>query len=85
MPSISLETQKTTAKLFMNGRSQAVRLPAFCRFEGQEVIIEKVGDKVILTPYRSNWLDYFASEQRPTDDFMQEQETMRFSERASFE
>ena len=36
------------AKLFWNGRSQAVRLPKEYRFEGQEVRIRRDGDKVIL-------------------------------------
>lgn len=85
MSLLSLEHQKTTAKLFMNGRSQAVRLPAFCRFEGQEVFIEKVGDKVILSPYRHAWADYFNHEARPTEDFMQTKDGMIFSERAQFE
>ncbi len=76
---------KTTAKLFMNGRSQAVRLPAFCRFEGQEVMVEKVGDKVILTPYRASWGHYFTSTERPTEDFMQQRDVMVFSERDGFE
>ena len=40
----------TTAKLFENGRSQAVRLPKECRFSGDEVAINKVGDVVILMP-----------------------------------
>ena len=39
-----------TAKLFMNGRSQAVRLPAEFRFSGREVLIERQGDAVILRP-----------------------------------
>jgi antitoxin VapB len=39
-----------TAKLFMHGRSQAVRLPKEFRFEGTEVKVSKVGDKVILEP-----------------------------------
>ena len=39
-----------TAKLFMHGRSQAVRLPKEFRFEGSEVRVSKVGDKVILEP-----------------------------------
>jgi antitoxin VapB len=39
-----------TAKLFAHGRSQAVRLPKAFRFEGTEVRISKVGDKVILEP-----------------------------------
>jgi len=39
-----------TAKLFMHGRSQAVRLPKECRFVGVEVTVIKVGDRVILEP-----------------------------------
>ena len=39
-----------TAKLFMHGRSQAVRLPKEFRFEGEEVRVSRVGDKVILEP-----------------------------------
>ena len=42
----------TTAKLFQNGRSQAVRLPKDFRFEGDEVIISKEGKKVILEPQK---------------------------------
>jgi antitoxin VapB len=42
-----------TAKLFLNGRSQAVRLPKSFRFEGMtEVFIERDGDRVILSPTR---------------------------------
>ena len=37
-----------TAKLFMHGGSQAVRLPKEFRFEGQEVRIRKEGHRVIL-------------------------------------
>jgi len=39
-----------TAKLFMHGRSQAVRLPKEFRFEGKEVRVSKIGDKVVLEP-----------------------------------
>ncbi len=38
------------AKLFANGRSQAVRLPKEFRFAGTEVFIERRGDEVVLTP-----------------------------------
>ena len=37
-----------TARIFMNGRSQAVRLPAAYRFKGSEVIIERRGSAVVL-------------------------------------
>ena len=40
------------AKLFWNGRSQAVRLPKEFRFEGEEVSIRRDGDAVILEPVR---------------------------------
>ncbi len=38
------------AKLFTNGRSQAVRLPREYRFDGNEVLIRKVGKSVIIEP-----------------------------------
>ena len=45
----------TTAKLFMNGRSQAVRLPREYRFEGQEeVLIKRMGEMVVLIP-KGKW------------------------------
>lgn len=40
------------ARLFWNGRSQAVRLPLEFRFEGDEVEIRREGDAVILEPVR---------------------------------
>lgn len=40
------------AKLFMNGRSQAVRLPKEFRMPGDEVLIERRGDEVVLRPVR---------------------------------
>ncbi len=48
------------AKLFKNGRSQAVRLPKQFRFEGEEVKIRKEGKKVILEPLdKDKWADGF--------------------------
>ena len=50
-----------TAKLFRNGRSQAVRLPAEFRFDGEEVFIrkdEKTGD-VILSRRPASWDEFF--------------------------
>ncbi len=48
-----------TAKLFMNGRSQAVRLPRECRFEGSEVRIEKRGEQIVLSPIAKSWDSFF--------------------------
>ena len=60
------------AKLFPNGRSQAVRLPKKFQFSGDEVFVNRLGDMVILFPAGSGWdilaesLDHF------TEDFMEE-------------
>lgn len=44
------------AKLFWNGRSQAVRLPLEFRFEGSEVLVSREGDRVVLEPVsRRRW------------------------------
>ncbi len=44
-----------TAKLFVNGQSQAVRLPKEYRFSGSEVYIRKVGKTVMLFPKERAW------------------------------
>jgi virulence-associated protein VagC len=43
-------TPSVRAKLFANGRSQAVRLPREFRFDGKEVAIRREGKTVILEP-----------------------------------
>ena len=51
---------ESKAKIFQNGRSQAVRLPKEFRFKGDEVKISKKGDKVILEPLeRDSWPEGF--------------------------
>lgn len=44
-----------TAKLFQNGRSQAVRLPKHFRFQGEEVAIKPFANGVILLPLDNPW------------------------------
>lgn len=44
-----------TAKLFMSGDSQAVRLPKAFRFTGEQVYIKKMGNGVLLLPYENGW------------------------------
>ena len=60
------------AKLFMNGRSQAVRLPKAFRFEGSEVRIRKVGRAVIIEPLpEESWPPgYWASMPRLDDAWL---------------
>ena len=50
-----------TAKVFMSGRSQAVRLPRMYRFDGDEVLIKRVGDAVVLLPRTRSWDTLFQS------------------------
>ncbi|MXY25686.1 MAG: AbrB/MazE/SpoVT family DNA-binding domain-containing protein [Acidobacteria bacterium] len=52
------------AKVFWSGRSQAVRLPAACRFETTEVEIVKVDDQLTLRPRGKDWRAYFSARSR---------------------
>lgn len=61
-----------TAKLFSNGRSQAVRLPKEYRFEADEVYIRKLGDIVILTSKDDPWAPLVESLDLFSDDYMAE-------------
>ncbi len=59
------------AKLFTNGRSQAVRIPKEFAFAGVDAVhIEKRGSALILTPARSTW-ESLAELPPAADDFMQ--------------
>lgn len=58
-----------TAKIFENGKSQAVRLPKKFRFDGDEVYIQKVGQAVVLMPKESAWEVFMAGVNSFSDDF----------------
>ncbi len=60
-----------TAKLFQNGQSQAVRLPKEFRFEGEEVIIRRSGNTVVLIPAEHSWDVLVDSLDKFSADFMQ--------------
>ena len=59
-----------TAKLFESGRSQAVRLHRECRFSGDEVAVNKIGDIVILMPKENKWSGFLSSLNLFSEDFM---------------
>ncbi len=61
-----------SAKLFINGRSQAVRLPKEYQFSGNDVLIQKVGDAVILVPHDKSWEVFLHGLNNFNDDFMEE-------------
>ena len=66
------KTRRATAKVFTSGRSQAVRIPKEYRFACDEVLIERDGERVILTPRPKSWREYFARAARFTDDYPDE-------------
>ena len=71
----------TTAKVFMNGRSQAIRLPKEYRFQGSKVYVKQVGNAVILIPEHDSWQTLIESLAQFSDDFMIERQQPPTQER----
>jgi antitoxin VapB len=65
-----VEVDMQTAKLFQNGRSQAVRLPKEFQFDGDDVFIQRLGDAVILIPRSKIWDVFVDGINEFSDDFM---------------
>jgi antitoxin VapB len=61
-----------TAKLFQNGKSQAVRLPKEFRFKSDRVYLKRMGNAVILLPFGAPWQSLVDSLPLFSSDFMQE-------------
>jgi len=74
MPEIQEYTKMTksrnTAKVFMSGASQAVRLPKEYRVDADQVGIHRIGRHIVLSPKFSDWDDYWSNAAEPTDDFV---------------
>lgn len=61
------------AKIFENGRSQAVRLPKEYRFDCDEVYINKIGDVVMLIPEnKDEWKNLKEAIEMFSEDFMED-------------
>jgi len=71
-----------TAKLFKSGRSQAVRLPKEYRFEGDEVMVTRLGAAVVLLPKNHDWEVMFGALDGFGEDFMAEREQPAMQERS---
>jgi antitoxin VapB len=69
------------AKIFMNNRSQAVRLPKEFQFATSEVFIRKQGDDVILSARPEDWSAYLTSGPVASDEFMDGVEDLPVQER----
>jgi antitoxin VapB len=76
-----MPTQQRKAKLFMNNRSQAVRLPKDFQFNTQEVFIRKEGADVVLSPRPSDWSSYLANAPVASPSFMQDIDDLPVQER----
>ncbi len=70
-----------TAKIFLNNRSQAVRLPKDFQFTVSEVFIRRQGNDVVLSPRPSNWESYLAGGPVAPADFMAGIEDLPVQER----
>lgn len=70
------------AKLFINGSSQAVRLPKEFRFAGDSVYVKRLGNGVLLLPKVDDpWESMFAALDKFPDDFMADREQGEVEER----
>jgi antitoxin VapB len=69
------------ARVFMNNRSQAVRLPKEFQFRTDEVFIRKEGENVILSPRPKDWSLYLESGPVASEEFMNEVEDLPVQER----
>lgn len=65
-----------TAKLFQNGKSQAVRLPKEYKFTGAEVYIKRIGRNVLLIPKDNPWASLAGSLDKFSSDFMAERQQL---------
>ena len=73
-----------TAKIFINGRSQAVRLPKDFRFSENDVFIKKIGKMVVLLPKDDPWSSLVKSLDQFTDDFMDSRDQPNQDSREKF-
>jgi antitoxin VapB len=83
-PGFWWDAMHKTAKLFMNNRSQAVRLPKDFQFKAKEVYIRRVGDKVVLSPRPENWTEYLENQVVASPEFMENVEDLPLQERDIF-
>lgn len=80
-----VETRMKTAKLFWNGRSQAVCLPKEFQFKGEEVHIRRVGTAVILEPVGQDWAWLDAIQDTRTEDSLADRQQPDHQEREGLE
>lgn len=60
-----------TGKVFENSKSQIVTLPKECRFDTDEVVVNKIGDIVLLMPNTDKWSSFMQAIDMFSEDFME--------------
>lgn len=60
-----------TAKVFVNGGSQAVRLPKQFRFSDDEIYVKKIGDSILLVPKNKLWETFLEGVDGFTEDYFE--------------
>jgi len=74
-----------TGSVFVNNRTQAVRLPAETRFpdDVKQVEVRVVGKDRVLSPVGNTWDSFFLAEEGASDDFLSERASQEQAERES--
>jgi antitoxin VapB len=70
------------AKVFNTGRSQAVRIPKEYRFEGSDLIINRIGKTTMLNPKNDPWATLKMVAGKATKDFMSDRDQGALEERS---
>lgn len=75
-----------TGSVFVNNRTQAVRLPADTRFpdDVKQVNVRVMGKDRVLSPVTNTWDSFFTAEEDVSEDFMTERAAQEQAERESF-
>lgn len=81
MPNSKDQSTARKAKVFMNNRSQAVRLPKEFQFRTHEVFIRKEGSEVVLSPRPFGWSSYLSDSPAASASFMEGVEDLPIQER----
>lgn len=79
-----MEDSMKKAKVFMNGQSQAVRLPKEFRFNDDEVSVQKFGDGVLILPIPKSMFAFRNSIKNFSDDFMDQRDQPEMQKRDGF-
>lgn len=72
------------AKVFMNGRSQAVRLPKEFRFDADEVYVSKRGENIVISAKKPTWDEFFDTQPAFDGEFLADREDSEPQKREFF-